>query len=166
MATFIKIELERKLSEQLERAMREVSDLSEPMHEISELMLEKTHERFGTETGLNGVPWKKSERAKKKAGGKTLYDQGTLHKSLRRMSGKDFAEVGVESGGPQATYAVIHQFGGTITPKRKKALSFGGRILSKVIMPERPYLGFDQEDRGKIENVLERHIRSVFGEAK
>ncbi len=76
-------------------------------------MLANTRERFDAETSPLGVPWKMSARAAE-TGGKTLYKDGWLRRGLDRRSGATFAEVGVKPTGPQATYASIHQFGGTI----------------------------------------------------
>ena len=163
MSGFLTIKLEKRLSEQLARAKREAVNLTTAMDRISELMLENVNRRFANEVGVSGVPWKRSRRAIED-GGKTLRDKGFLQRSIDRRSGPDFAEVGVEGGGPQVTYAAIHQFGGTITPKNKKALSFGGRLVSKVVMPARPYLGFDPEEREDIEAILSRHLRSAFEE--
>ena len=163
MADFMIITLEKRLSASLAKAIAEVRDLTEPMDEISSRMLEATRERFASETGPDGVPWKKSERARQK-GGKTLQDRKFLIRSLDRRSGADFAEAGVKPGAPQQTYAAIHQFGGTIRPKKGKALSFGGRLVAKVVMPARPYLGFGPELTADISGILRRHLGAAFGE--
>ena len=163
MSGFVSIELEQRLSDQLARAQREAADLSQPMADASEAMLANTRARFAAERGPRGVPWKKSQRAIEK-GGKTLQDKGFLIRSLDRRSGADFAEVGVKPGAPQQTYAAIHQFGGTIVPRAKKALSFGGRLVAKVIMPARPYLGFGAEDVRDVTEILTRFLRGIFGE--
>ena len=161
MTGFVSIVLERRLSEQLSRAVRDAADLRPAMDEISEKMLSNTRARFQAERGPDGVPWKKSRRALEE-GGKTLQLKGFLIRSLDRRSGSRYAEVGVRPGAPQSTYAAIHQFGGTITPRRGKALSFGGRLVSKVVMPARPYLGFGEEDRRDIVEILSDHLRQIF----
>ncbi len=163
MTGFVSIALERRLSEDLARAQREAADLTPAMDEISEAMLDNTRERFMAERGPSGVPWKRSQEAIAE-GRKTLQKKGFLIRSLDRRSGATFAEVGVKPGAPQQTYAAIHQFGGTIVPRAKKALSFGGRLVAKVIMPARPYLGFGADDRRDITAVLMRFLRRVFGE--
>lgn len=164
MTRFASITLERRLSEQLAEARRAGADLTPAMDEISKMMLVNVNRRFATETGVSGVAWKKSLRVLQE-GGRTLRETGTLQRSIDRRSGRDFAEVGVEGGGPQVTYAAIHQFGGTIKPRRKKALSFGGRVVSQVVMPKRDYLGFDVEEREDIPLILAKHLRKIFDEA-
>ena len=163
MSGFVALKIERRLSDQLARAMRAGSDLTLPMNEISDGMLDRVLNRFQAERSPAGVPWKKSQRAAETAG-KTLQYQKYLYAALDRRSGAAFAEAGVKGGGPQETYAAIHQFGGTIRPKKKKALSFGGRLVSKVIMPARPYLGFGDDDRADIETILRDHLRAAFDE--
>ncbi len=164
MSDTITLTIERSLADQLARARREAADLAPAMAEISELMLEDTRRRFRAEVAPGGVPWKKSRRAIER-GGKTLQDKGFLLRSLDRRSGERFAEVGVKPGAPQSTYAAIHQFGGTIRPRARKALSFGGRLVAKVVMPARPYLGFDPDVREDIVLILKRHLSRALGGA-
>ncbi|WJY18679.1 phage virion morphogenesis protein [Alteriqipengyuania flavescens] len=155
--------IDRSLADQLRRAREEARDLTWAMDRISEEMLAQTRRRFDAEVAPSGVPWRKSKRAAE-AGGKTLQDKGFLRRSLDRRSGATYAEVGVRPNGPQETYAAIHQFGGTIRPKTKKALAFGGRVVASVTMPARPYLGFDREDREDIEAILTAHLQRAFVE--
>jgi phage virion morphogenesis protein len=164
MSGFVSITIDRSLADQLARATAEAADLRPAMDEISEEMLTDTRRRFFAEVAPGGVPWKKSQRAIEK-GGKTLQDKGFLLRSLDRRSGANFAEVGVTPGGPQEAYAAIHQFGGTIVPKNKKTLSFGGRLAAKVTMPARPYLGFDPDTAEDIREILSAHLRRVFDQA-
>jgi phage gpG-like protein len=60
--------------------------------------------------------------------------------------------------GTNVIYAAIHQFGGTIRPKSKRALRFrmGGRLftLSKVSIPARPFLGLTPADRAEIAAIF------------
>lgn len=160
---FISIVLEKRLSEQLERAIREAVDLTQALAEVSEKMLANTRERFDAETSPLGVPWKMSARAAE-TGGKTLYKDGWLRRGLDRRSGATFAEVGVKPTGPQATYASIHQFGGTIRAQGSALRTpFGPR--KSVTIPARPYLGFSEQDRTDITAILTDHLRDTFGEA-
>lgn len=62
--------------------------------------------------------------------------------------------------GSNKVYAAVHQFGATIRPKRP-----GGRLVFKlagrtvrarsVTVPARPYLGFSDEDRDTVLDVLD-----------
>lgn len=176
---FASITLERKLSEQLARAQREGANLSEPMDEISEKMLANTRARFLAERAPSGVPWKKSNRAISD-GGKTLQLKKFLLRSLGRRFGANFAEAGVEAGAPQEAYAAAHQEGSNkqVTVKahtRTIKEAFGVRLAKAVTvhvasysramnLPARPYLGFGQEDRDDITDILTRFLRGIFGE--
>lgn len=54
--------------------------------------------------------------------------------------------------GSDAKYARLHQFGGTITPKRAKRLKFGKSNIfaRKAEIPARPWLGVSRNDEGKL----------------
>lgn len=56
----------------------------------------------------------------------------------------------------------MHQEGGEITPKRGKALSFGGRLFARVVMPARQYLGFGPRERAETETILTDHLIHLF----
>lgn len=132
------------------------SDLTPEMAEISEAMLDHTHDRFAHEYGPDGVPWEPSRRVIEE-GGRTLYQRGDLFNALDRDSGADFAQVGVIATGGPAVYARVHQEGATIKPKPgsgKRALRtpFGPR--RSVRIPARPFLGIELRDRTVAEQVI------------
>jgi phage virion morphogenesis protein len=158
----LNIALEENVSEALARGVAAGADLTPAMKEIASFLATQTSLRFETETGPGGKPWKPSERARSE-GGQTLTMRGDLRNSIRPDWGADFAAAGPERSGGAAIYAKIHQFGGTIVPRVKKALSFGGRILAKVLIPARPYLGFEADDPQEIAGILIRHLRGAFG---
>lgn len=68
-----------------------------------------------------------------------------LADSITAQTARDQVTVGSNK-----EYAAIHQFGGVIRPKNKKALAFrlGGRVVlaRSVHIPARPYLGFGAAD--------------------
>lgn len=168
------------MSDQIAEARRLGGDLTPAMFEISGLLEENVHRRFATESGPSGVPWKKS-RAALEEGRKTLRKKGYLQNAVDRNSGANFAEVGVQRGGPQETYAAAHQFGVNETVQVKQhqrtvKQAFGKKLAKAVIanvaahsrvmrMPARPYLGFDPEEREDIVIILEKHLRRIFDQA-
>jgi|LSQX01.1.fsa_nt_gb phage virion morphogenesis protein len=87
-----------------------------------------------------------------------LQDTGRLKNSITRLYDDTSAVVGTN-----VIYAGIHQFGGTIKPKRAKALRFNGRFVKKVEMPARPFLQLDEGDFEEIEKVGERYLQSLIG---
>jgi phage virion morphogenesis protein len=68
--------------------------------------------------------------------------------------------------GSNRVYAAIHQFGGTIVPKKGRFLVFrlGTRVIHarKVTIPARPYLGFGAEDRRVIAEAIELELREAL----
>lgn len=144
-----------RLMATLRRMMVNAARPQSAMQAIAALGEASTRDRFDTETGPDGQKWKKGH----KRGGRTLTQAGHLGDSISARHGRDFAEWGVNR-----PYAAIHQFGGVIRPKRKKALRFrlaGGKgafvTAKKVTMPARPFLGISAEDRDDILHVLRKH---------
>lgn len=160
-ALHLRIDLEENVSEALARGIAAGLDLTPAMKSIAVHLSSATKMRFESERGPDGTPWKPSQRALEE-GGQTLTLSGDLRGSIREDWGRDYAAAGPERSGGAAIYAKIHQLGGVIVPKVKKALSFGGRIFARVVMPARPYLGFGQDDPGAIAEILMRHLRLAF----
>lgn len=160
----IRIELEGDLGARLGRAIAEGADLTPAMKEIAVHLEAATRLRFETETGPAGAKWKPSRRAIEE-GGQTLTLSGDLKSSIASRYGSDFAEAGPERSFGAAVYAAIHQFGGRIAAKAKKALSFGGRVVAAVVMPARPYLGIAPGDPEIFSAILRDHFRGAFGAA-
>lgn len=161
----ITIELREDVSAALDRAVAAAIDLTPAMRDIAGHLADETRERFETSRGPDGVPWRPSQRALRDEG-KTLVDTGDLLASIREDWGADYAAAGPEASGGAAVYAAIHQFGGEIRPRTAKALSFGGRIVSRVVMPARPYLGFTDADGDYVVAAIGAHLdRAIGGEA-
>lgn len=170
----ISLAIDDPLSDVLGRAMAGSDDLTPAMKDIAVHLESATRLRFETGKGPGGKPWKPSRRVAETAvgsrgpqrpTGQTLVDSGDLKSSITSRYGDDFAEVGSERSFGSAIYAAIHQFGGVIRPKTKKALSFGGRLYAQVTMPARPYLGFDDDDREAIVDILRRYVAGLLGGA-
>jgi phage virion morphogenesis protein len=109
--------------------------------------------RFRTQTGPDGVAWKKG----RKKSGRTLTQAGHLAGSISSR-----ATSGEATWGVNRVYAAIHQFGGVIKPKTKKALRFriaggGFATVKQVTIPARPFLGVSAADRSDILHVLRKH---------
>ncbi len=145
-----------EVSPALARMLAAAGDLSEAMDDIGVRMVSNTEERFGTESGPDGKRWQPSYRAKT-TGGRTLTDRGILSGSITHRYGPRSVEWG-----SNLIYARIHQRGGTIRAKNAGALHFpignGYAIVKQVTLPARPYLGYDDEDRRDVEEVLVAHL--------
>jgi phage virion morphogenesis protein len=158
----VRIELGEDLSQALKRAQLAAIDMTEPMQEIALHLVSTTIERFELERSPDGVPWAPTERQRDNPGAKILQLSGMLRNAIEPDWGIDYAAAGVEASGGPAIYAAIHQFGGTIVPKTKQALSFAGRIVASVTLPARPYLGFDDVNRGFSLDAIREHLYRAF----
>lgn len=158
----IEITLRDDVTIALDRAIAAAIDLTEPMGDIAGHLADTTRARFETGQSPAGVPWKPSRRVIEQ-GGKTLVDRGDLLGSIREDWGADYAAAGPEASGGAAIYAAIHQLGGTIRPRTKKALSFAGRLVGKVVIPKREYLGFNDENADYVVETLGDHMLKAFG---
>jgi phage virion morphogenesis protein len=88
-------------------------------------------------------PWGFAWAKPKLRDGQPLSDTGRLRRSIRAVADDEGVTVGTN-----LIYAPIHQFGGTIVPKKAKFLRFpnpaGGFFFKKsVFIPARPYLPID-----------------------
>lgn len=162
---FIDLQLEENISAALGRAIAAGADLTPAMQDIANHLAASSQLRFEREAAPDGKPWKPSKRVTDNPGEKTLSLSRDLRNSIRADWGADYAAAGPERSGGAAIYAKIHQFGGTIVPKKGKALSFGGGLFAKVVMPARPYLGFDDTDVATIGKMIGDHIGSALGGA-
>lgn len=166
MSLDIRIELDDTLGPALERAILAGSNLTPAMAEISEALVEGAQGRFETQIGPDGVPWKKSRRAiESNDTPPTLTLTGQLKRQIVPEYGKNFASAGVVKSAGPGKYARIHQLGGTIVPRKGKALSFGATIVSKVVIPARPYLGFGDHERAETISILRAHLAGALGGA-
>lgn len=122
------------------------------LNEIGSVLEQSTRDRFKTERGPDGVKWAPISRewsAEKASRGQSpgiLKMTGELSNRIYYELVGDSAVEIIES----APYAAIHQFGGTIRPKRKRALKVRGRVFASVTIPARPSLGVSAEDRSEI----------------
>lgn len=151
----------------LARAVRESADLRQPMGEIAEEWQALTREHFAAERDPFGTPWAK-RRDNSDPGRKVLHLTGALERAVVPDFGRDYAQLGVLPSGGPGQYGRIHNEGGMIVPKIKKALRFGARIVARVVMPKRQYVGFGPGERRVVDDVLGSFLRNLFqpGEAK
>lgn len=124
-------------------------------------LLQDSAQSFRSESDpTTGFPWKKSLRAAVQSG-KTLADTGRLKKSVRTRSTVRKSVVSVYGGVTSLVYGPIHQFGGTIVPRRAKFLRFQlatgqWRKASKVTLPARPFVGMSRPTVAKIQKFIQQ----------
>lgn len=155
----------------LSRAVKEGAEMRRPMGEVAEEWMDHVRDRFAQERDPFHVPWMKRRIDPaapinvKDASRKVLHLTGALERAVVPEFGSDFAQVGVLKTAGPARYARIHNEGGTIVPKRGAALSFGGRLVAKVVMPKRQYVGFGPDERRSVIEVMTDFVRGLFGGA-
>ncbi len=152
----------------LDRLIAAGGNLSPVMLRASAIMYEATMDRFEDEADPLGVPWAKSVRAMAD-GGKTLQESRQLKDSIMPQSDRDTATVGVRGDAqslgraPVRDYARIHQDGGIIRPRVKRALSWAAGIaVALVRMPRRAYLGFGAGEVRDIDAALAAHLEHAW----
>jgi len=146
--THIRIELDdRQVRQALDRLLRATRDLSDPMAEIAEVLLENTQKRFERGQAPDGTPWaplspkyRRSRRKRRSRGADAiLVLDDHLRGELHATSGRDWAEVG-----SSRIYAATHQFG---DPRRN--------------IPARPFLGLDDQDLANIHEILAEYLENA-----
>lgn len=123
------------------------------LEEIGAYGVKSTRYRFFDETAPGGLPWLPSIR-KQRQGGRTLTESGRLRDSLAYAVGAGYVEWGTN-----IAYAGVHQAGATIRAKTAKGLRFeipgvGWITRQQVMIPERPFVGVDENDKHEIGGIL------------
>ena len=139
------------------------ANLSTQLHNaLGASLLSNTQERFKTQKDPSGKKWadKASNAHPNNMRGSILVKSAILKNSIHyQASNKDV------SIGTNILYAALHQFGGVITPKNKKALSFnigGKQIFAKsVTIPARPYLGFGASDEEIVKDTINDFLQRL-----
>lgn len=86
--------------------------------ELVQVLVSDVKKRFVTSTAPDGTPWKPLKYPRPRGPGKPLLDTGLL---LASISG-DFTPTSLRVG-TNRQGAALHQFGGTVTPKKGKFLA-------------------------------------------
>lgn len=144
----------------LGKAAQKMKNRQKMMDSIGEALVSGTVKRFSDGKGPDGKAWQPSER-----GGQTLVDTGRLRNSVDYAATLDKVMVGTN-----LPYALIHQMGGTITPKNAKRLVFdkpgGGKAFAKkVTIPARPFIGISNEDLEEAKATIAAFMAGAFAPA-
>lgn len=128
-------------------------DMTPILDDAGAFLLNKIRTRFLAEKDPSETPWIPSKagiRRRKKGGTGTLFDTGTLFRSIQLgIVGEGYFN-GLPASqriiGTDVPYAPYHQFG---TPK----------------LPARPFMGFNDLDVEVMTAILERRLESMFDAA-
>ena len=142
-------------------------DTAPLMRRLGERIQAWTQDRFDAnqQQAPDGTPWAKlnpkyAQNKPRHLQNRKLTLGGYLRKSIRWQL-LDSQSVLV---GTNVKYAAIHQFGGTIRPKKGKALAFGGRFVQSVTIPARPYLGISEQDNKEIQEIIKDWVLEQQGD--
>ncbi|MCH4573103.1 phage virion morphogenesis protein [Achromobacter xylosoxidans] len=162
MAHMLVVEVnDAQFAEAMKRLDELIKDMTPALRGIGEYLASSSKDRFGSQTAPDGSAWaplsewyRESKRANKD---KVLTLNGYLCNTIHWQVFPDQVLVG-----SNLEYAAIHQFGGIIRPKRAKALKVGGRVVSQVKIPARPYLGISTDDATESEALVAEYLGGAF----
>jgi phage virion morphogenesis protein len=156
------------INDQVSKALRElqekVVDLRPVLLKIGEIVQESTEDRLnsGKNVDPTGKPWVTLQpwyqKEKKKRQNQILSLEGHLADSITH----DVIDGHTAIIGTNVAYSAIHQFGGVIRPKTANALNVGGRLVKKVTIPARPFLGISNDDKENILDAVLDHMASAW----
>ena len=166
----------KKLLEKVRLGRESLEDMTPFWQSVGMYMVKRTISHFQKEQSPEGVKWKPlskgrvQQRDKRHKSGrmKILTDTGELRRSIAYKAFNSRVIFG-----SVLEYAAIHQFGGTVTARRKGNYKHdygpdkpkGGSYSYQwsVEIPARPYLGVTEDDRGKVLSMMRAYLRKNVG---
>lgn len=156
------------LSRALEAVRQEIATPAQMLGSIGETLKPVNEERHAQGLAPDGSKWKELSpltlQSKRKP--QMLRDHGDLLRFHYQVEG-DSLRLGTNDW-----KAVFHHFGTkpyTITPKKAKALKFGGMYRKRVNhpgLPARPLVGFPVTDQQLVTDVIEDHLTAVLNRVR
>lgn len=138
---------DREVQDMLSRMVAHAKDMSKPMKEFSQYMLNETTGRFEREEDPWGKGWVKlsdstlKQREKAGKSGKKLQVDGILKGSIAGYT--EATGAGLMVDGSNMEYAAIHNFGG----KAGKG--------HKVLIPARTFMDFNDDDIEEFKQIVQ-----------
>lgn len=135
-----------------------LADLTPVFQDIGESMLNRTRERFNSQTAPDGTAWAPLspgyKASKKRNADKILTLFGRLRGTLNYQAGKNEVRIGTP-----LIYGATHQFGA-------KKGSFGTTRRGSPIpwgdIPARPFLGLSPSDEQELLDILNDHLSQAM----
>lgn len=167
MADTVQFHGQEKITEWLNKVLKQAGDHSKLMHNIGSVLEHNTKQRINAGVGTDDKPWQKSWRAKLQ-GGTTLRDTSRLYNSIKYTVLDGGKRVVV---GTNVFYAPVMHYGATIRAKTGKYLKFkttmgGWAQIQSVIIPARPFLGMSVDDSQEILFEIEEYLLELLLNAK
>ena len=149
----VRIEIDVRGGDAIGKALRRLvdagRDLSEPLHDMGEHLLNAHRERWDRQVSPDGVPWEPlseayaaRKRRQRPAAGILVYDD-FLRGTLRYQASSQSLELGTDR-----PYGATHQFG--------REDGRGAPI------PARPFLGLASGDEDALLDILRDHIEAAL----
>lgn len=157
------------LKQVLEAVRREIATPEEMLGSIGESLFRANRERHDQGLDPEGKPWAELADSTKAAGprkGGPLNRTGRMLKNFHYQATGDTLRLGFDSG--DGFPAVFHQDGSrahVITPRKAKALAFGGVFRKRVNhpgLPARALVGFPDTDQQLVADVTADHLSLVL----
>lgn len=114
---------------------------------------------------------KVAQKVQAQRGGRVLYVSGDMLNSFQQQANGDTLMLNFD-GDREARLAGWHHLGTkpyVITPKKAKALAFGGMVVKRVNhpgLPARPLLGFPDSDRRLAISVLDDYLKVILNRVR
>lgn len=154
---------DREILAALNNLAQSSSNIRPALQAIGENLVTSTKERFTSQTDPDGGRWDKlsdariAEKVAHHGSNLILTDHGTLGDSINyQVQDSVTLNVGVpyqSETGSNMEYAAMMQFGGT---KAEFPWLWGD-------IPARPFLGFSQEDKAGILDIIAQYLSSSIG---
>ncbi|TQI78708.1 phage virion morphogenesis protein [Serratia fonticola] len=127
--------------------------------EMGEELLDIHQARFDAQISPEGVPWTPLQPwyrdSKPRNQEKILTLDGTLRNTLRYQVRATELLFGTDR-----PYGAAHHFGAIIKPKTAQALNVGGRLVKKVELPARPWLGLSNADGVLLIDIARSYLQA------
>lgn len=153
----------------LEAVRREIATPAEMLGSIGESLFRVNQERHDQGLDPEGKAWEPLAASTIAAGdrkGGPLNKTGRMLARFHYQANNDNLVLGFHSD--DGWKAIFHQDGSrahVITPRKAKALAFGGIVRKRVNhpgLPARPLVGFPESDRKLVGDVTADHLTAVI----
>ena len=166
------IKIEFRIDDQATRAafrrlIRAGSHPAPLLRAFGEALLRSTQERMSAQKAPDGSTWAPlhpwTRETKRHSKILTENPQAGLAATIRyQLDGARRVRVGSDK-----VYSRIHQYGGIIRPVMAPALAIpraggGVRLVQKVTIPARPYLGISTDDRRELQALVGEYVHRML----
>ena len=143
-----------EFSRWLQRSLASLSNPTDALREIGEVLVQSTQARFGTKKSPSGATWAANSPvtiAIKGHGSQLRGKSGALGDTIHyQLDGSSAVEVG-----SNMIYAAVQQFG---QPKGASGRTKRGAPIPWGDIPPRPFVGVSQEDEDRITEIMADYL--------